>query len=62
MTIAESVRMLTVDEVKERLGLTRQTAYRYVEKGIIPGIKIGTLWRVREDVIDQIVESGQPKN
>ena len=43
----DSVELLTLNEVAERLGVHYMTAYRYLRTGRLVGMKLGTEWRVR---------------
>ena len=44
--------LLTVDQAADILQLSRDTIYRLLAAGKIPGIKYGKCWRIRiEDVI-----------
>jgi excisionase family DNA binding protein len=38
--------LLDCKEVKRRLGVTRDTVYRWLKKGILKGTKVGSVWRV----------------
>jgi excisionase family DNA binding protein len=39
--------MLTPDEIARRLKVTERTVYNWLKTGLLPGIKLGRLWRVR---------------
>jgi len=39
--------LLTVKEVADYLRVSRVTVWRWCQKGIIPAIRVGHLWRVR---------------
>jgi excisionase family DNA binding protein len=43
-----------VDELAEKLGLSRSTMYEYLNKGIIPGVRIGHRWILPDGVEDRI--------
>jgi excisionase family DNA binding protein len=43
-----------VEELGENLGLGRSTTYEYLDKGELPGEKIGHRWVVPDDVEDRI--------
>lgn len=53
-----SERLLTPDEVCERLGVTRRWIRRQVDKGLLQPVKVGQFNRFRESVIDDIVVNG----
>ncbi len=41
-------KLLTPDEVAQRLGITPNTVRIYLREGRIKALKVGKLWRVRE--------------
>lgn len=45
--------IMTVKQLAEYLKLNFQTVYRKVQKGEIPGSKIGRGWRFQKSVIDR---------
>lgn len=45
--------IMTVKELAEYLKLNYQTVYKKVQKGEIPGSKIGRGWRFQKSVIDR---------
>ena len=48
--------ILTLQEVADFLKLAERTVYGYAQKGLIPGIKIGSAWRFRKADIDTWIE------
>jgi excisionase family DNA binding protein len=46
-------RLLTVEEVAERLGMTRDWVWKQVRAGEIPCVRLGRYRRFREEAIDQ---------
>jgi excisionase family DNA binding protein len=44
--------IMTLTEVSEYLKIAERTLYGYVQKGMLPGIKIGSAWRFRKSDID----------
>jgi excisionase family DNA binding protein len=44
--------IMTLKDVSEYLKIAEKTLYGYVQKGQIPGIKIGSAWRFRKSEID----------
>ncbi len=40
--------IFTLQELSEYLKISEKTMYSYVQKGVVPGIKIGTAWRFRK--------------
>ncbi len=49
-------RLLTVNEVAERLGVAPHTLYRWFEQGRLGGVKVGRLVRFREEDIDAFLD------
>lgn len=48
-------RLYTTNEVHEALGVSRKTIRRMIDSGELPALKIGTVWRFREDDILAVV-------
>ena len=46
---------LNVVETAERLGVSKQTAYRMVQEGRLPSIKIRGSWRIPVDKLDAFI-------
>lgn len=51
-------RWLSVDEVAEYLGVSRDTVYNWVSERGMPGRKVGRFWKFKKDAVDAWVESG----
>lgn len=47
---------LTLNEVAERLKLSRITVYRYVKAGTLPAYKFGRAYRLSERELIQFIE------
>jgi len=47
-----SPELLTVSEVMAYLRVSRATVIRYARKGVIPGKKIGSIWRFSRNEIE----------
>ena len=45
-------KFLTVEEVAKRFQLNTTTVYRLVQKGILPGLKVGGQWRFSPEMLD----------
>ena len=45
--------LMSVKEVAEYLGVCQMTVYRHAERGKIPAIKIGRLWKFRKKIIEK---------
>jgi len=48
--------ILTLQELAAYIKIAEKTLYGYAQKGIIPGIKIGSVWRFRKSDIDAWLE------
>jgi len=48
--------LLTPTEVADKLRISVYTVKNYLRKGIIKGIKVGDLWRVREEDLEEFVK------
>ena len=53
-----SERWLSVIEIAEHLGVSKETIYRWLEKGKIPSSRVGKLWKFKIAEVDKWVESG----
>ncbi len=51
-------RWLSVDEIAEYLGVSKDTVYTWVTTKGMPGHKVGRLWKFKREVVDDWVESG----
>ncbi|MCC7406354.1 MAG: helix-turn-helix domain-containing protein [Bdellovibrionales bacterium] len=54
----EAERWLSVDEIAEHLGVSKETIYRWLEKKKIPSHRIGRLWKFRASEVDKWVLAG----
>lgn len=53
-----SPKYMTLEEVSKYLRINIYTAYRLVEKGKLPGMKVGQrLWRFTQEDIDRYMRS-----
>lgn len=51
-------RWLSVDEVAEYLGVSRDTVYTWVTNKGMPGYKVGRFWKFKSDDVDNWVRDG----
>ena len=51
-------RWLSVDEIAEYLGITRDTIYKWIDKKKMPAHRVGRLWKFKKEQIDSWVEAG----
>tara|TARA_R110001599_G_scaffold12658_4_gene59099 strand:- start:9451 stop:9636 length:186 start_codon:yes stop_codon:yes gene_type:complete len=52
-------RWLSMSEICKHLGISSDTAYKWIEKKGMPAHKIGRLWKFKKDEVDGWVRSGQ---
>ena len=49
---------LSVEEISQHIGVSKETIYRWLEKGKIPSHRLGKLWKFRASEIDQWILKG----
>ena len=47
---------LTIKELAKYLNVTERTIYNLLERGELPGFKVGANWRFRREDIDKWIE------
>lgn len=52
-------RWLSVEKIAVHMGVSKETVYRWLERGKIPAHRIGKLWKFKASEIDQWVKSGR---
>jgi len=52
-------RWLSVDEIAEYLGISRDTVYTWLNTRDLPGHRIGRLWKFKRDEVDDWVRAGK---
>ena len=50
-------RWLSVEEIAEYLGVTRDTIYAWLSKKGLPGHRIGRLWKFKREEVDEWVRA-----
>lgn len=50
--------LMSVAEMARRLRVSRAYAYKLIDRGSIPAIRLGTTIRVRSDVVERIEREG----
>ena len=50
-------KMLTPGQIAERLNLHPNTVREYLKAGVIPGIKLGRVWRIEEEDLKQFIRA-----
>lgn len=53
-------RWFSVDEVAERLGMSRYTISDWIKAGRLKGVKIGKYWRVSERDLEAFLQNPRP--
>lgn len=56
MTSAEP--WLSVEEIAAHLGVSKESVYRWLEKGRVPAHRVGKLWKFKTSEVDEWVRSG----
>lgn len=51
-------RWLSVEQIAAHLGISKETVYKWLDKGAIPSHRIGHLWKFRASEVDKWVEKG----
>ena len=46
-------KVYTVQEVAEYFQVSQQLIYRLLRAGILPGVQLGRIWRIREDDLNK---------
>ncbi len=55
------MKLLTMKDVEERLGVTSRTVFNYIESGELKGFKLKTAWRFEESELDSFLKKQQEK-
>lgn len=51
-------RWLSVDEIVDYLGVSRDTIYAWIAERGLPAHRVGRLWKFKKDAVDSWVQSG----
>jgi excisionase family DNA binding protein len=51
-------RWLSVDEIAEYLGISKDTVYTWVNERGMPGHKVGRLWKFQQSEVEEWVRAG----
>lgn len=49
---------LSVEEIAQHLGISKETVYRWLEKKKIPAHRVGKQWRFKPSEVDKWVRQG----
>lgn len=52
-------RWLSVEEIAEHLGVSKESIYRWLERGKIPVHRVGKQWRFQTDEVNEWVRRGE---
>lgn len=52
-------RWLSVDEIADYLGVSKDTVYTWLRQKRMPGHKIGRFWKFKKEEVDAWVRSGE---
>jgi excisionase family DNA binding protein len=52
-------KLLTPEQVAERLQVTERTVYGWLRRGKMPALKLGRLWRIRPEDLEAFLESAR---
>ncbi len=56
------VSLYTIQEVMNILGVADETIYRHIRKGKIKAIRVGGLWRISSEALDEFLKKGEQNN
>jgi|HubBroStandDraft_1064217.scaffolds.fasta_scaffold691027_1 excisionase family DNA binding protein len=51
-------RWLSVDEIVEYLGVSRDTVYGWIAERGLPAHRVGRLWKFKKDAVDSWIKGG----
>jgi len=54
-------KLLTPAQVAERLQSTERTVYEWIRGGKLTALKLGRLWRIRQDDLEAFLEGARAK-
>ena len=54
-------KLLTPAQVAERLQITERTVYEWISGGKLTALKLGRLWRIRQDDLEAFLEGARAK-
>ena len=55
----EKPEVYTIDMAAEYLKVSAQTIRKLIETGELPAVKIGRLWRIRRQDLDELLKGGE---
>lgn len=57
--MATQDRWLSVEEIAEHLGVSKESIYRWLERGRIPAHRVGKQWRFQVEEVNEWVRRGE---
>ena len=51
---------LTTEQAADALQVSGRTVLQWLRSGVLPGRKLGGLWRIHPDVLDQFIRGDSP--
>jgi len=51
--------LLTIQQVMSRLQVADETVYRYIRSGKLKAIRVGGLWRVNKEALEEFLNGGE---
>lgn len=52
-------RLMTVEEAATALNLPRSQVYRLLQRGELPGVRLGRYWRIPGNVVELLLKQGR---
>ena len=52
-------RWLSVEEIAAHLGISKETVYRWLDRGKVPAHRVGRLWKFKASEVDEWVVRGE---
>jgi len=52
---------VSLDEIADHLGVSRDTVYRWIDNRGMPAHKVGRLWKFKVSQVDDWVEAGKAR-
>ena len=59
MRQSTSNKLFTIQQVMSRLQVSDETVYRYIRSGKLKSIRVGGLWRVSEEALQEFLAMGE---
>jgi excisionase family DNA binding protein len=51
-------RWLSVDDICKYLGVSKDTIYKWIDRGGMPAHRVGRLWKFKKEEVDDWVRAG----